>query len=267
VYLTGTVTKISRLTSQIKKFDIELEERVRVLPGQFAMLWVPGIGEIPLSFADAERRCITFIIARVGKVTAHLHNLSPESQVFIRGPYGNGFTLCRDQRCLLIGGGYGLAPLYLLAKVLASTGCNVSVLLGFRSEVFFVEQFGEVARVSLTTEDGSVGYKGVVTDLMAKELEEKKYEMVYVCGKEAMMAKVIRECARLNIPVEASLERLVRCGLGICGSCALDPTGLRVCRDGPVFSGEVLAGVTDFGKYWRDNTGGKTDILRGREQG
>ena len=244
-YVSGKVTEIRRLTEDIKEYAITLDEIPSPKPGQFTMLWIPRVGEIPLSFADAEKIVVKFIIARVGRVTGFIHEkIKKGSQVFIRGPLGRGFTQASGGKCLLIAGGYGLAPLHFLAKELRKSGCEVKALLGFKSddEIFYRTEFEKLCEVELSVEEGESGFRGTVVDLFESVLEEDgEYDRVYVCGKEAMMLKIIRECVNRGTPVEASFERYVKCGVGVCGSCAIEPLGLRVCKDGPVFGGEVIA--------------------------
>jgi len=264
-YTIGRITSIRTLTQNVKEYTINLEREISAKPGQFAMLWVPRIGEIPLSFTDANEREVKFIIAKVGKVTSYIHNFLEEgSKTFIRGPFGNGFTISPEQKCLLVAGGCGLAPLYFLSKELLKKNCYIKALLGFKtdSDVFYEEEFKKLCTTEITVEQGEKGFKGTVVDLMIKILDQEKYDIVYTCGKESMMARVVQECVKRGVYVEASLERYIKCGLGVCGSCVLEPLGLRVCRDGPVFSGEILTKLTDFGRFWRNSTGRKINIDR-----
>ena len=115
------------------------------------------------------------------------------------------------------------------------------------------------------TDDGSFGEKGVATDLFKKiienlDLEEIKNSVVYTCGPEIMMYKIYQICIENKIEMYASLERIMRCGCGLCGLCAIDPIGMLVCRDGPIFNSEVLSKMEDFGKYKRDFAGKKISL-------
>jgi dihydroorotate dehydrogenase electron transfer subunit len=243
-YITGVIEGIRGLTKSIKEYEILLEDRVEPEPGQFAMLWIPRVGEIPLSFADAEDNTVKFIVARVGRVTGYMHErLMDGDRVFIRGPLGRGFTRAPGGRALLVAGGYGLAPLYFLAKKLRTMGCSVKALLGFKSDVdiFYREEFERLGEVEISVEHGSSGYRGTVLDLFRSVIRDGSYDMVYVCGKEELNLGVMRECLRAGLPVEASFERRIRCGAGICGSCSIEPLGLRVCRDGPILDGRIIA--------------------------
>jgi len=105
------------------------------------------------------------------------------------------------------------------------------------------------------TEDGSYGQQGVPTEILEKDLGEEEYDQVYTCGPEAMMLEVYRITKKFGVPLQASLERYMRCAVGLCGHCCLDPTGWLVCRDGPVFNQEQLSRIKDFGLTSRDPTG------------
>ncbi|RLF24320.1 MAG: dihydroorotate dehydrogenase electron transfer subunit [Thermoprotei archaeon] len=264
MYIVGRILEIKRLTCRIKAFTVEVCERVNTTPGQFMMVWIPQVGEIPLSIAYKEDRLLEFIVAKVGRVTGHMHdNLSKGDRLAIRGPYGRGFTLRNVEKCLMIAGGYGLAPLLYLSHELKRRGTEIDVALGFRTreDVFYTNRFDHVAdHVWVFTEDGSYGIKGMVTEVMKKHVKLKDYDIVYTCGPELMMFEVVKHCLEQGVKVEASLERVMKCGIGICGSCILDPLGLRVCKDGPVFDGEVLMKINDFGRYWRCLDGRKVPI-------
>lgn len=247
-YVEGKIVAKRSLTPSIKEFDVRAAGLVPPMPGQFAMLWIPRVGEIPLSFADYSGGVAKFIVSRVGRVTTYMHQeLGEGSAVYIRGPYGRGFSLRSSGRCLLVGGGYGLAPLYYLGKTLKARGCSLEILLGFRNskETFYVEEFGELGDVEYSTEDGGGGFKGTVVELLQNKFEDSAYDIVYACGKEAMLVKVVEECVKRGVEVEVSLERLIKCSLGVCGACSVEPLGLRVCRDGPVFDGSILMSLKE----------------------
>lgn len=248
-YVIGEVYEIRQLTQTIKEYDVKLKEDIEPMPGQFAMLWIPRIGEIPLSFADYSKQTARFIISRVGRVTSYIHeNISKGSRILLRGPLGKGFTIYPRRNCLLLGGGYGLAPLYYLARILKINNCRLKTLLGFKDSenVFYVNEFRQVSEVYVSTEDGGKGFKGTVIDMLESILEEESFDIVYACGREEMLMRAVQECVKRNIKVEVSLERLIKCGLGICGSCSIEPLGLRVCRDGPVFNGDILLQIEDI---------------------
>jgi len=262
MYRRGIIEKVVEATPKVKVYSIRLFEKINANPGQYLMLWVPRVGEIPLSIANLEEDELLLVIARKGRVTTHIHKTFKSGlKIFFRGPLGRGFTI-KKGGSLLVGGGYGLAPLYFLAKRIIKLNSHCDAILGFKTarDAFFIEEFRKTCRlVYVSTDDGSLGYKGTVIDLL-KQMRLSYYKAVYAVGPEPMIAKVTKICFKRDVYLEASLERLIRCGRGVCGSCVLDPLGLRVCKDGPVFSIKELMKIKDLNKYHRDFTGKKVPI-------
>lgn len=200
-------------------------------PGQFIMVNVFGYEEIPLSLSSPN----SVTVKAVGETTRALINIEPGTYVGIRGPFGRPFTPAK--RALIIGGGIGMAPLAYLYDFLIKRGCDVDVIYGARTskELVFKDKFN---RVELATEDGSAGFKGNVVELIkSKDLNLDKYEKIYCCGPKAMLKELYKLFKEADIleKVEFSLERYIKCGIGLCGSCVLE-NGLRVCVEGPVFN-------------------------------
>lgn len=244
-------------------YTLELEKPLHSMPGQFVMLWVPRIGEIPLSVAFEKDERIQLLVARKGKVTSYLHkNVVPGCRLFLRGPLGRGFGISAS-KALIVGGGVGVAPLVYLSKVLKEQGARVTVAVGYRSAncTPFIDRLAAYAdELHVATEDGSLGVKGTAVDLSAMLIKRGAYDIVYTCGNELMMKRVVEMAVEKGVKVEASLERLIKCGIGICGTCALEPLGLRVCLEGPVFNDRTLARLEDFGRWWRDAAGRRVPI-------
>jgi len=209
-----------------------LDAEVEAQPGQFVMLWLPGVDEKPFSLVDAAP--VTLTVARVGPFTTRLHQMKRGESVWFRGPLGNGFELT-GKRLLLIGGGYGVAPLAFLARRAREEGRMVTVVMGAQreSELVLVERFAALGcRVIQVTEDGSAGVKGLAPEVAERLLDEESADVVYACGPEGMLEAVEDLCRRRNIPAQLSYEGYMRCGMGVCGSC--QRAGWLVCRDGPV---------------------------------
>ena len=216
-------------------------------PGQFLMLWLPGIDEIPLSVMDIGKDLVSVSVKEVGDATRHLHELKAGATVGVRGPFGNSFTESRG-RVLLVGGGTGTAPLLFLAKQLATKTEKLSFVEGAKTkdELLFVRELGSVCNeksLITTTEDGTYGLQCMVTEPIAKLLDREKFDMIYTCGPEVMVKKIFDLTEQRKLPLEASLERLMRCGIGLCGSCVIGK--YRVCSDGPVFTASQLREVRD----------------------
>ncbi|WNY27926.1 Dihydroorotate dehydrogenase B (NAD(+)), electron transfer subunit [Methanimicrococcus stummii] len=223
-------------------------------PGNFCMVWIRGVDEIPLGCAY--KNGVTF--QTVGPATNALFDLKAGDSVGLRGPLGNPFTLPESgENVLIIAGGIGAAPLAPLAEKSKEIGANVTIILGARSEadIIFEERFGKTGEVLLTTDDGTKGRKGFVTDVLA-EADLEKIDRIYVCGPEMMMKfvmKILIEKDALS-KAEFSMERYFKCGIGVCGACCIDTLGVRVCKDGPVFKATTLLD-SEFGKYHRDASG------------
>lgn len=255
------VVESEQLTRRVKR--VVIEGGVGARPGQYVMAWVPKVGEIPLSVAKEREGLIWFLVAKVGKVSSAIHSLGPGDLLWIRGPYGHGFTIPNRGRIALVGGGYGIAPLIHLADTISRESAGASIRIrfyaGFRSkeEVMLEDLLMElVDELVISTDDGSYGLKGYITEHVDYEWPD----YIFTAGPEPMLVRIVREGLEKGKRVEASLERLIRCAVGVCGACVLDPLGLLVCRDGPVFEGELLLRSDDFGMYWRDFDGSKIPL-------
>ncbi|MEM2822785.1 MAG: hypothetical protein QXF69_01680 [Thermofilaceae archaeon] len=263
MYIYATVLRVDRVCEDIVSYDLQLEKTLASKPGQYIMLWLPRVGEIPLSVMLDEGKKIRLLVARKGRVTTYMHsNVRPGCRLFLRGPLGRGFTLEVD-KALVVGGGVGIAPLVHLCKTLRERGARVTAAVGFRSSKCtpLINCLSNYAvELHVATEDGSLGVRGTAVDLAAELIGRGDYDIVYTCGNERMMKQVVELALRNGMRVEASLERLIKCGMGICGTCALEPQGLRVCFEGPVFDGNTLAEVEDFGRWWRNGAGRKIPI-------
>ena len=216
-------------------------------PGQFLMLWIPGVDEIPLSIMDATNGVVSVSVKQVGDATRHLHGMAAGETIGVRGPFGNNFTESRG-RVLLVSGGTGTAPLLFLARQLSAKTERLSFVEGAKTkhELLFVRELGGVCNeksLITTTEDGTYGLQCMVTEPLANLLSKEKFDMIYTCGPEVMVKKIFELTEKRKLPLEASLERLMRCGIGLCGSCVIGK--YRVCRDGPVFNASQLREVKD----------------------
>lgn len=219
-----------------------------IQPGQFAELEVPHNKNVflrrPFSISDASAKKLTFLIKVIGKGTAELANLKLGEKISVICPLGNGFKTILKSKALLVGGGCGIAPLFFLAKILAKAKTAVTVIYGGKkkNDILLTKEFKRQAELLVTTEDGSLGLKGFVTDQM-KKLDLAQFKQIYTCGPEIMMKNVYHLGKEKNIPVQASLESLMGCGIGACLCCVTETKNeghLCVCQDGPVFEGERL---------------------------
>ena len=258
----------------VKTIVFERNDTIAPKPGQFVMLWIPGIDEIPMSISSYKENGEWAITAKnVGESTNSIHQLKIGDYIGVRGPLGNFFRIPQETNKIifLIGGGIGMAPLRFLASELVKLGYKFEIIEGAKvqNEILFENEFLEYRQEDLEfhfcTDDGSYGEKGVATELFEHlieklNVEELKNSIVFTCGPEIMMRKILQICQEKKIEMYASLERIMRCGCGLCGLCVLDPIGLLVCNDGPVFSLKSLAEIKDFGTYKRNFAGKKNSI-------
>ena len=228
-------------------------------PGQFVMVWVPGVDEFPMSLSYMGGRFgITYQV--VGDGTRALSKAAEGDVIGVRGPYGRGFAL-RGKRPLVVAGGAGIAPTAPLVEAAARGGLQVDLVLGARSagELVFEQRCAVAgARVHVSTDDGSKGRRGLATELAADLIRRGGHDSVYVCGPERMIAGMVAICRAEGLPMQASVERIMKCGIGVCDSCALD--GRHVCTDGPVFGLEELEGFGELGRTRLDRSGRKVGI-------
>lgn len=245
-------------TRRVRTFvlDISLDQ---AQPGQFVMLWVPGVDEKPISIACPSP--LTLTVARLGPFSTALHRARQGDLVGVRGPFGRGFRLEPDRPALLLAGGYGAAPLYFLALRAVEQGVHTTVALGARraSDLIYIDRFQDQGvSLLIATDDGSAGRQGTVVDAVRQMTTWKTSPAVYACGPERMLVSALRLCQERGWTGQFSIERYMKCGFGICGQCALD--GLLVCVDGPVLPVEQLTGLRDFGRFRRSATGRRLPI-------
>jgi len=257
-----TICKIEKIideTPTVRTLIFSDEVMSKVLPGQFAMVWIPGINELPMSVMISEEKDkAAFTVRKHGPSSTGLYNLGVGDQIGIRGPYGNSFDL-KNGKILLVGGGTGLVPLMRLLTFVKSTD-DVTVLIGAKTkeEVFFDDLADKLLKnnqhkVIVATDNGSYGEKGFVTDLVQQELNQTNFDAVYTCGPEIMMYKTVQLANSKHIFVQASLERMMKCGVGICGSCCVGED--LVCKDGTIFNGTHLSSNKEFGYFYRNKAG------------
>ena len=216
-----------------------------IYPGQFVQVLIDGSSGTflrrPFSVHDVnyKTQSIKLLIQIAGNGSKKLSFLKKGDFLNIVFPLGNSFQVPpKNEKTLLIGGGCGVAPLLYLAKYLHSNSCEFDILMGFRNRdrIIEYEDYKNLGNVFITTEDGSEGEKGFVTNHSV--LAEKKYNRIYCCGPESMMKAVAAYSRKHQIHCDVSLENLMACGIGVCLCCVVDTTDGNVCSctDGPVFN-------------------------------
>ena len=229
--------------------------------GQFVMVWIPGVDEIPMSLSAITSEGLSSItVNEVGEASRALNQKKKGDQIGVRGPFGNGFVPA-EGNVMIVGGGTGLAPLMPLTEKLAKVADKVTVMSGVkcRDNLLFLDRIDTIlsevhSETVFTTEDGSYGIECLVTDKVEQKLMKERFDTIYTCGPEQMMYNMFLLAEQYNVPLQASLERIMRCAIGLCGSCQIGK--LRVCKDGPVLNSEQLRSVKEeFGKFQLDLTG------------
>lgn len=249
-YVVREVYENKKVTDNIYK--LEIKGNFKGIPGQFYMLRCWDLDPVlarPVSIHDLEEDKITFLYQVVGRGTEKLCNLGGGDKIKLLGPLGNGFSRGNLRgKTAIITGGIGIAPMFYLARDIKDQSLNakgsieeykVDLYAGFKDDVYSIKKFQPfVDNIYISTENGSRGIKGYVTD----EFKPEIYDMVLCCGPEAMIQKVVEKCIKEKVKVYVSMEKHMACGIGACLVCTCNTTSgnKRVCKDGPVFSGEEI---------------------------
>ena len=235
-----TLVKTGKIAKNTYEWVLEGDTSDITAPGQFVNIKLDGFYlRRPISVADVEGNKLTIVYKAVGKGTEKMAEMECGAKLLVLTGLGNGYDLSKSTDSpLLIGGGAGVPPMYLLARKLVLEGKRVSVILGFGSadEVFYKERFEALgARVLVTTVDGSEGIKGFVTDAFS----ECDYGYFYTCGPEPMLKAVYDKSETSG---QFSFEERMGCGFGACMGCTCKTKygNKRICRDGPVLEEEEI---------------------------
>lgn len=240
-----TVSQVDRVHERYVLIKLTHNEQLpEIAPGQFVEIRVDGSPQtflrrpISIHFVDYERNELWLLVAIVGKGTQQMAKLKAGDTLNCVLPLGNFFHCSFfEDKPLLVGGGVGVAPLLFAGKEFSVGNTKPTFLLGARSakDLLQLDEFRKYGRVFVTTEDGSAGEKGFVTQHTV--LQQEEFDHIFVCGPTPMMKAVARYAREHNIPCHVSLENMMACGLGAC-LCCVEKTkwgNLRVCEDGPVF--------------------------------
>jgi len=240
-FLTVPLVRRDSLGAEYQVLTFAVPNGLRALPGQFVMVRGAGWGDSPLLARPMSVLTAgdepSILIRVVGEGTQRMARAAPGDPFTLLGPLGNGWHAPPpDRRPLLVGGGVGIAPLLFWARSLAGRKFHPVGIYAARTDrhLPLVDEFGEVTKMSVTTEDGSRGQRGLATDALEAKLESNM--CVYTCGPEPMMARVAQICAARGIPCEVSLEAPMACGIGVCLGCAVPTTDggfLYACDEGP----------------------------------
>jgi len=259
-HLVFNVSSIRQDSPNLKTYVFE--HNLRAKPGQFVMVWMPGVDEVPMSIGWQTDTEFHLGIANVGDCTnAISEKIKVGDRLGIRGPFGTSFDFADYDHIIGVGGGYGTPPMLSLAQGASKLGKKVTIIQGARSKEYLLYEdlFAKLdVTMQLATDDGSEGHKGYTTDLLEEELkslDKSQKTCIYTCGPEAMMVKVAKLGVEYNVDSQVSLERFMKCGFGICGQCCMDDSGIRLCKEGPVIAGKYALEHPEFGNYSRKQSG------------
>ncbi len=246
---------------------IFIKSGIKPKPGQFVMLWLPGIDEKPyaVSSIDEKKGEAGITVAAVGRFSKALCGMKSGDKIGIRGPYGTAYKL-EGKNVAMVAGGCGAAALSMLAEEAKKKGINVKFITGAKCKSALIgaernaKLLGKENAIT-TTDDGSAGMKGFATDALKQLLKKEKVDKIFACGPEKMLKAVVEIGIAEKIKGEISAERYMKCGgLGLCGHCCVDPSGIRLCVEGPVISFETAAKIKEFGSYHRVKSSRKEKI-------
>lgn len=236
-----TIAENLQLTHDTYRMKLAGDAGGVTAPGQFINISLPGhFLRRPISVCDADEGSITIIYKVLGRGTLEMTELLPGVQLDVLTGLGNGYDIsAAGEAPLLIGGGVGIPPLYLLAKKLIAAGARPHAVLGYNSaaDIFYADEFAALGcGLTIATADGSRGAKGFVTDALPAD-----YSYFYTCGPSAML-RAVERAAKEGCGGQFSFEERMGCGFGACMGCSMMTKGgaKRVCKDGPVFRREKI---------------------------
>jgi dihydroorotate dehydrogenase electron transfer subunit len=244
------VRAVRRINALHYVIEYVAEDVQEMIPGQFVEVRAPESRDAflrrPFSIydIDPENHSFLLLIKEVGPGSRMIGRARPGDQMNVMYPLGKGYSLPESGKALMIGGGYGIAPMRFLGRRLQEKGIAADTLIGGRtaSDILVAEDFQKFGEVFITTEDGSLGLKGLLTHHPAMGENIGEYSIIYACGPMGMLKAVAELAEAAGIPCEVSLENTMACGFGVCLSCITGTTrgNLCVCTDGPVFNSKEL---------------------------
>ncbi len=258
--ITRSKTDISVIDSivdhspELKSFYIRNPRIAKAYrPGNFVVLWLPDVDFLPMSISNVEGNLLEITVQKIGEGTAELFNKNAGDIIGIRGPFGNAWNYEDATNILVTGGGVGIAAVTTLIEPLKKNKKNVFVAIGAKDEaslIFADRLIDWIPNTMCTTDDGSRGKKCFVTDAVEDILNNENIDLILTCGPEVMMKRILDIAETKNIEVQASLERKMKCGVGLCGSCCIgENNDVCVCKDGPIFTSEQIKKFPQFGSY------------------
>lgn len=248
------IEKIIEHSDEIKSFWIRNPRIAKAYrPGNFVVLWIPDVDFLPMSISQVDGNLLEITVQKIGEGTEALFNLEEGDKIGIRGPFGNEWNYEDASNILVVGGGMGIAAITSVIEPLKKNKKNVYVAIGAKNQasLIFEKRLKDLIPSTLcTTDDGSVGRKCYITDPIEEIIDQKNIDLILSCGPEVMMKRVLEIAKEKYIELQASLERKMKCGVGLCGSCCIgEENDVAVCKDGPIFSKAQLSQFPQFGSY------------------
>ncbi|NIM44787.1 MAG: hypothetical protein GTN80_03035 [Nitrososphaeria archaeon] len=258
---SSSVEAVQRVGGDVVFLDLRLNSGIKPRPGQFVMAYTKGSEEIPLSIMDYEKGILRLGVKSVGHSSKLFVQLKCGDYVSIRGPYGTHFQTHNATNLLLTSYGLGLIPLYFLAKERKKKGLETHGLCLLKENDIVLSKLLEPHVSSVRVIRGDTEEMSYYEEIR-NILVDKGFDLVVSCGYKTFVYRVWRACEDAEVPAQLSLERMMKCGMGLCGSCLIDGErgSIRLCTDGPVLSSETLRDLSDFGSFEYNDTGRKVKI-------
>jgi len=253
-----TIVRIKKIINEApgyKTFVFEYPLAGR--PGQYLMLWLPGVDLKPFSIAWQTQSEFALAVLKRGEFTAKLFAAKAGDRLGFLGPLGTYYNFKNKKKILLIGGGCGTPSVVFLAQAAREQGLEVDFILAARiAEEIIFERFLADKGVKVFHRFQNQKYEHV-WDLIEDKIKAEPYDGLYACGPELLLKRLVDLTLNKNIFCQISMERYMKCGLGVCGKCCVDPIGLCLCQAGPVVTNQLANQITEFGQYYRDASGQK----------
>lgn len=253
------IVKISKIVDESPSyktfvFDYPLPGR----PGQYIMLWLPKVDAKPFSIAWQTPAQFGLAVIKIGPYTERLFKAKTGDLLGILGPYGTSYNFSDKKKILIIGGGSGVASVTFLAQKAREENIEVDFVLAAKTkDQLIYESWLKKLSVNVYHRFQEGGGLKHAWDIFKDLTEKNNYDGLYGCGPELLLKKLVDFSLAKNIFCQLSLERYMKCGIGICGSCCIDPFGICLCQSGPVINNHLANQITEFGKYHRNSAGQK----------
>ncbi|MBT4334841.1 dihydroorotate dehydrogenase electron transfer subunit [bacterium] len=252
-----TVKEVIKESSNFKTFVLDYPLDAK--PGQFLMVWLPGVDSKPFSVAWQKENEFAIGVIKVGPYTKELFKLKKGDKLGFTGPYGTSYNFEDKKKILILGGGSGIASVTYLAQRARENNIEVDFLIAAKDKKSIVyEKWLEDQGINVIHRFKKNNHERAWD--MFKELSSNNYDSWYACGPELLLKKIVDLSIEKKTKCQVSLERYMKCGIGVCGSCCVDPLGICLCQAGPVVNATFANNISEFGEYYRDGSGAKVNF-------